>query len=65
MFSHFSSLITVVYISLAVATPLPDASPEIELIERASLATVYSGCTAVSADGLINICSMLNFHFLG
>ena len=48
MFARFSSLVTFVYISLAVATPLPDPSPEIELIERASLATVYSSCKAVS-----------------
>ncbi len=60
MFSHLSSLVMFVFIALAVAKPLPDPSPEIELIQRASFATVYSGCTAVSAIVLINTCSMLN-----
>jgi len=52
MFSHLSSLVSLVFVALAVATPLPDPSPEIELIQRVSLATVYSGCTAANTVAL-------------
>lgn len=53
MISLSSVFLVVVALStarLAVAAPIAEAEPEIELIRRQGLAAVYSSCVEVSVD---------------
>ena len=43
----FLTLLAVASTAVAAPTPEPDAEPEIELLRRQGLATVYTSCTVV------------------